>query len=315
VRRAKNQQILTQKPDSLLTTNFAFFIGVDGGGTGTRVRVETPDGNELGRGKAGPSGLAHGAAAAWSAVQEALDAAFAQAGAALPAMSSMAIGLGLAGVHNLQWAQIFKDANPGFGALAVASDGYTTLLGAHLGRPGAIIAIGTGSIGEVLDQAGQHREVSGWGFPAGDEAGGAWIGLRAINHAQRMLDGRDAYDAFGQAVIDFCGEGRNGLFDWLARANQTEFARLAPLVVEYAGRDAVATAIMAAAGNEIDHIARALDPGAQLPVALCGGLAQPLQSYLSASLAARITAPQGDAAAGALRLIRDSLQGKPHHAH
>ena len=293
--------------DLALTTQYAFLIGVDGGGTGTRVRIETPAGRDVGFGCSGPSGLAHGAEQAWANIQNAIDDAFAGAGLAAAAHADMAIGLGLAGVHNQQWAANFAAKNPGFGDLALASDGYTTLLGAHLGKPGAIIAIGTGSIGEVLTPEGLHREVGGWGFPAGDEAGGAWMGLRAINHAQRMLDGRDALNAFGQAVVDFCGSGRDGLFTWLAAARQTEFATLAPLVVQYAQSNPNADAIMQAAGLEIGHIARALDPQSCLPLALCGGLGVPLRSYLPPDLQARAIAPQSDAAAGALRLMRQRL--------
>ncbi|MFZ3287574.1 MAG: ATPase, partial [Telluria sp.] len=37
-----------------------YLIGVDGGGTGTRVRLARADGTELAQGSGGPSGLAHG---------------------------------------------------------------------------------------------------------------------------------------------------------------------------------------------------------------------------------------------------------------
>src|SRR5476649_2289250 len=75
-----------------------YLIGVDGGGTGTRVRIERFDGMELGRGSGGPSGLMHGTDKAWVAVLDAVNRGFAEADVARPALEKMAIGLGLAGV-------------------------------------------------------------------------------------------------------------------------------------------------------------------------------------------------------------------------
>jgi glucosamine kinase len=290
-----------------LNSHYDYLIGVDGGGSGTRVRIEHPDGALAGCGASGPSALANGVELAWSAIRAAIADAFAGAGLAAPPLSCMAIGLGMAGAHNRQRAAVFAAQNPGFGTLALATDGFTTLLGAHDGQPGAVIAIGTGSIGEMHDAQGNRREVGGWGFPASDEGSGAWMGLRAINHAQRSLDGRAAMDAFARAVIDFCGGSRASLFDWLAQANQAHYARLAPVVLAHAGQPA-ANDILRQAGAEIDAIADALEPTGALPLALCGGLAAPLRPYLPASLVARISEPRGDATVGALHLLRQELR-------
>lgn len=293
-----------------MKTIVEYLIGVDGGGSGTRVRVENLDGVELARGVAGPSGLMHGINQAWAAIMDAINAAFAENGRARPALGQMAIGLGLAGVHNKQWAAKFSAKNPGFAMLALETDAFTTLLGAHKGEPGAIIAIGTGSVGEALLPFGIRREVGGWGFPSSDEASGAWLGLRAVQHAQHALDGRAPATHFARAVIDFCGGERDSMFDWLARATQTNYAQLAPLVIEYAGSDAVARAIMCQAGEEVGKIAAALDPAGKVPIALCGGLAAPLREYIPAALQSRIVSAQGDAANGALQLIRRQLKEK-----
>ena len=64
------------------------------------------------------------------------------------------------------------------------------LLGAHEGRPGAIVAAGTGSVGEALRRDGLRVAVGGWGFPVGDEGSGAWLGLRAMRETHRAIDGR-----------------------------------------------------------------------------------------------------------------------------
>ena len=285
-----------------------YLIGIDGGGSGTRARLAHPDGSELGIGTAGPSGLSLGIASAWAAMNTAIDAAFASAGLSRPANSAIALGVGVAGVHNRQQARAFEQENPGFARLALETDAFTTLLGAHGGKPGAIVAIGTGSCGEVLLPSGERREVGGWGFPSGDEAGGCWIGLKAVSLVQHVLDGRQPASAFSDALLEACGGGRDGVFAWMAAANQTAYARLAPIVIEHGPTDPVANAMLADAGREVERMALALDPKQELPLALCGGLGNALRPYLSASFAARAKEPLGDSAHGALCLAVQSME-------
>jgi glucosamine kinase len=284
-----------------------YLIGVDGGGSGTRVRVIDAAGTPVGEGSAGPSALLHGIGNAWQAVEQAAAEAFGKAGIAIPERARIAIGLGLAGVHNRQWAASFIATNPGYAAVALETDAYTTVLGAHDGAPGAIIALGTGSVGEILCADGSRREVGGWGFPSGDEAGGAWIGLRAINHVQHVIDGRARGGAFADALIAACGGDRDGIQDWLAGATQTGYAQLARIVLQHTGSDDTAREILLAAGRQVALIAAALDATHTLPIALCGGLGEPMRPYLPLDLLERIVSPQGDSAAGALRLVRQHL--------
>lgn len=285
-----------------------FLLGVDGGGSGTRVRLARPDGSLLAEGSAGPSGLLHGIQNAWAAVESAAAQAFAAAGLSVPARSSVAVGLGLAGVHNRQWAANFVSANPGYAAVALETDAYTTVLGAHDGQPGAIIALGTGSVGEILNADGSRHEVGGWGFPAGDEAGGAWIGMKAVNHIQQVIDRRAQGSAFADAVIEACGGSRDRIQVWLASASQTNYAQLARIVLQHGGSNATAHAILSEAGYQVALIAKALDPAGTLPIALCGGLGEPLRPYLPPELLQRIVPPHGDSAAGGLKLIQQLLK-------
>lgn len=298
----------TASPASIVQKMIAYLIGVDGGGSGTRVRLARADGSALSQGQAGPSGLMYGATAAWAAVSAALAQAFAAAALPLPALHQIALGCGLAGAHHPQWAAAFRAHDPGFAALVLESDALTTLIGAHQGRPGAIIALGTGSVGEVLAADGGRREVGGWGFPSSDEAGGAWIGLRAVNHLQQVLDGRVAPTAFATALSGVCGAARPAVQIWLGAATQSAYARLAPLVFEHAASNACALDILQQAGQQVALIAEALDASGTLPLALCGGLALPLSPYLPTALRHRLTPPHGDSACGALQLIQDHLR-------
>jgi glucosamine kinase len=288
-------------------------IGVDGGGSGTRVRLARCtsgfDYTELAEGSAGPSALSQGIAAAWDAIGTAVAQAFQNAGLKQPALADLAIGLGMSGVHNNSWAQAFLDANPGYTACALNNDAYTTLIGAHGGQPGAVIALGTGSVGQALLADGTQREVGGWGFPSGDEGSGAWIGMAAINYIQQTLDGRLEGGPMADEIVALCGGTRHAIQDWLAGATATRFATLAPLVVRHAeAEDEAACEIMASAGYEVDLMAAALDPEYALPLALCGGLGAAMAPWLDAETVELIVPAQGDSAAGALRMIATQLQ-------
>lgn len=288
-----------------MTTNqIPYYVGVDGGGSGTRVLLAAADGKVLGTGTAGPSGLMHGAENAWASIMAALQQAAAAAQLTLPPLAQIALVCGLAGANNAPWAAAFQAQQPGFASLSLVSDALTTLYGAFQGAPGVIIALGTGSVGLALHDDGSRHEVGGWGFPSGDEASGAWLGLRALCHAQQVADGRRDNDALAQAVLAFCGGSRLNLMRWGVQANQTAVAQLAPLVVRHAAKVATARALMLQAGAEVAAMALALDASQRMPIALCGGLAAAVQPYLPESLWPRVIAPKADAAMGALLMAQ-----------
>ncbi|KUY85048.1 ATPase [Burkholderia territorii] len=287
-------------------TALLFAIGIDGGGTGTRAVLADRHGRELAQGRGGPSGLGLGIERAWASIGAACADAFARAGLAFD-WSQCALGCGLAGVNNAAWLAAFRAQAP-LGALAIESDAYTTVVGAHGGAPGLIVALGTGSIAAALDAAGDCRIAGGFGFPSGDEASGAWLGMRALAYAQQALDGRAPRDAFADALLAETGaHDRDALVQWSCDANQTIYARLAPIV--FAHRDhPCAAALIAQAGDEIGKMIDALDPAQALPVALCGGLADALAPAVPARHAARLRAPLDDSAHGALRLALRALR-------
>ncbi|WP_186233981.1 BadF/BadG/BcrA/BcrD ATPase family protein [Burkholderia gladioli] len=283
-------------------TEPTYLIGIDGGGSGTRAVLADARGRELGRGTGGPSGLALGIDGAWRSIGEACAEAFAQAGLGLD-WRGCVLGCGLAGSNHAGWLRAFVEAAP-VAALAIESDAYTTVLGAHGGEAGVIVALGTGSIAAALDVDGTCRIAGGYGFPSGDEASGAWFGLRALAHAQQALDGRAPRDAFAEALLALTGAAdRDSLVVWSCAANQTAYARLAPVVFAHRAHP-VAQRLLAEAGEAIGRMIEALDPAGALPVALCGGLAAPLEAAVPAAHRGRLRTPLADSAQGALRLAQ-----------
>ncbi|SAL11909.1 BadF/BadG/BcrA/BcrD type ATPase [Caballeronia concitans] len=280
-----------------------FLLGVDGGGSGTRVVLADAQGVELARASGGPSGLGLGVERAWRSIEYACRRAF--DAAALPFdWRACSLGCGLAGVNNADWLTAFLGAAPPVHALSVESDAYTTVIGAHAGEAGVVVALGTGSIAASLDREGVCRIAGGYGFPSGDEASGAWLGLRAVVHLQRVLDGRAPADDWSRALLALTGAtDRDSLVVWLCASNQTAYATLAPSVFEHREHP-FAAQLLNEAGREIERLVAALDPAGALPVALCGGLAAPYEPFVRMPLRERLREPRADSATGALELAR-----------
>jgi glucosamine kinase len=291
-------------------------IAVDGGATGTRVRVADAAGQRLGEGHAGPSSLSLGVAAAWTNIGVALDLALADAGLAPSALADARVGCALAGSRNAGRRAAFFDSNPLGLPTLLMTDGYASLIGALGGQPGTVLAVGTGVAAHRLHSDHTTSECSGWGFPQGDEGGGAWIGLHAARAVLRHYDGRDTRPSLLHgALTAVMGHTVAALQDWLVGAPSTKLAQLAPLVLAAAAeQDAVALQILHAAGAELALCAQALDGGdPTVPVALVGGLAAALLPYLPADLTSRIVPAQGAALDGVLLVLAGRAPEESHH--
>lgn len=288
-----------------------YLLGVDGGGTGTRVVLATRGGTILAQANAGPSALGQGVAAAWRNILAGVHNAFSLAELAVPDWSQCALGAGLSGVHHQPWCDAFVATNPGFAHLAVENDAYIALVAAHNGLPGAMVAAGTGSVGEALYADGTRHQVSGWGFPVGDEGSGAWLGLRAMSHAQEVMDRRLAASPLATQIHQLCGNHRDALQAWCATAGQNEYAQLAPTVFASAASDHAAEALLVEAAAALERMAAALDPQAALPLAVCGSVGRQLFPRLAGATRARCIASPQDAVFGALTLVHQSLEKSP----
>jgi len=292
---------------SARSQSIPYRIGIDGGGTHTRARLTSADGAVLGFAASGPSALGQGIEQAWTHIVQAIDAAFADAGLVLAPRQQCALGLGLAGANVRQRCEEFLQRAPAFAHVALDTDAYTTLLGAHEGRPGAIVAAGTGSVGEALRRDGLRVAVGGWGFPVGDEGSGAWLGLRAMRETHRAIDGRAPVGPLVGAVVATAGTSREALLGWCDRPGQNAYAELAPLVFDAAATDPFAAALLDRAARSLEEIATALDPDGVLPLAVFGSIGRRLLPRFAPSIRARCVEPAGDSADGALRLVGQAL--------
>lgn len=293
-------------------TRARWLVGVDGGGSGTRARLRRGDGTVLGFGSAGPSGLSQGIPQAWCHVTMAIAGAFEQAGLSLPPPPAIALGLGLAGAGVPSLRAAFLAADPGYAHCVLDTDAATQLNGVHAGRHGIVVACGTGSVAAVRDAQGRTRQVGGWGFPVGDEGSGAWLGLRALQHAQAVLDGRSPAGELSTRVLSAVGIDTAAVLAWCAMAGQAAYATLAPRVFEAdAAGDSHAQLLLHHAADELARLVAAIDQhspaAAALPIAVVGSIGERLVTRWPESLRRRVVEPAGDSADGAWRLLLAAL--------
>src|SRR6266550_7396029 len=74
------------------------YLGIDGGGTRCRARIEDENGKVLGAASSGPATTRIGFEKAWRSIMEATEAAAAQAGLTGEDFARMRAGIGLAGL-------------------------------------------------------------------------------------------------------------------------------------------------------------------------------------------------------------------------
>lgn len=282
----------------------SYFLGVDGGGTGCRARIEDKQGRVLGQGVSGPATTRLGIEAAWASIQRASDAALEEAGLSGEAISKVRVGIALAGLGRTGALQALQALPHQFASIEFVNDGKGACLGAHSGQDGAIVIAGTGSVGLGFVD-GRDLRVGGYGFPISDEGSGAYLGLKAVQFALRAHDGRQERTALLKEVMQRFADNPMEAVAWMDHASATEYAALAPMVMRHADQgDPAARRIAQAAAGHVDTLVRALfDEGAPR-VSLLGGLATPLLAWLAPDVRRRLKPADGDAVSGAIILAR-----------
>jgi glucosamine kinase len=284
----------------------AFFLGVDGGGTGCRARVESAGGEVLGQGLAGPATTRLGIDKTWGSVMTAASAALSEAGLDAK-INAVHAGIGIAGLGRIGALEALQQRADCFASVAFISDGLAACLGAHSGADGGIVIAGTGSIG-IGRVGARELRVGGYGFPISDEGSGADLGLQAIRLALRAFDGRIETTSLLTEVMLRFKDDPPQLVAWMDKASATDYATFAPMVMRHADQgDPTARRIVQNAAEQIDALVRALFDRGAPRVALLGGLSSAVEPWLSPDVRRRLKPADGDAVSGALILARNGV--------
>jgi glucosamine kinase len=282
-----------------------FLLGIDGGGTNCRARLTDPAGTILGEGVAGPANIRLGLQASLAAVLEAAHQCLVEPGLGKAAFARTTACLALAGATEPRELEAAQRHRLPLQHWIVTTDAHAACVGAHRGRDGGVVIVGTGSIGWAIT-GGRHYRVGGWGLPLGDEGSGAWLGQAAMQRVLRAYDGRTAWTPLLARLFEQFDADPHTIVRWAAGARPGDYGALAPAVVEHATQDdPAAVELIQRAADHVDGlVARLIGLGVER-VALSGGLAAALEEWLAPGTRARLVPPAGDALSGALRLAQE----------
>jgi glucosamine kinase len=280
-----------------------FVLGLDGGGTKTLARLIRLKDNKQWQSTQGATSLTNDYHLALKSVADACEDLFAKAGCQAKQVSAV---FGVAGAENSQVVSLFEtDLSIPFGHLEIVSDAKISLYGANQGRPVAVVALGTGSVGMRMLADGSQRHIGGWGFCIGDEGGGAKLGYGAV---QKLLLELDWYGCgksrLGQLLAGRVGATRGSASQWLAQAKPFDYAALAPEVFTLIDTCEVARAVLRAHAYHVEQLIDRTCADSALPLVLLGGLAGATKSLLRTHTKNMIISAKGDALDGACLLAR-----------
>lgn len=306
-------------------------LGIDGGGTGTVALLARPNDPAaptiLGRGTAGPANpRAVGFASAFQAIDEAIAAAFSNAGLLRGEVGAACLALAGAGREVERekfqhWAAARKIA----GSFEQVHDALPVLTAGTPAGWGIALIAGTGSLCFGQDAAGRSARSGGWGYLFGDEGSGYWIAMSALRAVAASVDGRGRATLLvdrllGALQLDEPSQLVSAVYG--STLDRAALAALAPIVLDLAmEQDDAAKVIALAAVLElaamVAAVSRQLDL-VEFPLALAGGVlsGSPFirfsleQHLLEEGLVPKTVNTVPEPAVGAVRLAAESLVAK-----
>jgi glucosamine kinase len=245
--------------------------------------------------------------AALGVMRELVASVIVKAGFAAASRSEMALGVGLAGLSSAEDAARVAASLPGWGRVEVANDAVTACIGANGSGDGGLIIAGTGTAG-IARVAGAARIVGGRGFLLGDDGSGARIGADALRAALRALDGLEPMSGLSRALLAKFASDPLRMMTWAQTAKPGDYGAFAPRAFEAArAGEPGALDIVGRAARAIVAIFRALEALGAERIAIVGGVAEPLRTYLPAEIERRLSKPKHDAVDGAILLVGGAL--------
>lgn len=246
-----SSHILDKEPDLL-------FLGIDGGGTKTKVSIIDEHKSLIYEGLSGPSSLdTVNHKTTLRAFQDALIPFFEKQ----PNTVFKGVFAGLGGVsktsHKAQLKNILS-LIPGVAYktnITADSDMENALASGLFEDEGMVLIVGTGMVAYGKNKKDETHKAGGLGYKEGDLGSAYDLGLKAIQAASKALDYRYEMTPFTKEVIQSLNfKEPNDVIDFMEehRENRTLIASLAPIVTKYADLgDAYAMMICDTAINEL----------------------------------------------------------------
>jgi glucosamine kinase len=291
-----------------LPGNQELFLGIDGGGTKCRACITDQDGMILGSGIAGPANPLHGIEETFESIKEAAELALEDARLPISAMADLVAGAGLAGVNLPSLYTVIDNWKHPFSALYLTTDLHSACLGAHKGGDGAVIIAGTGSCGYATVDDKEYL-LGGYGFPFGDQGGGAWMGLEAIKAALLAFDQVGPKTQLTESIADFLQVRGLMIVEQMSKAKSSEYASLAPLVFQAAENgDPEGLRIVREGAAYISTMTHKLLAHEPPRFSILGGLSVRMLPWLDPDIKQRLSLPWDGPEVGAIFYAQQKMQ-------
>jgi len=217
-----------------------YFLGIDGGGTKTKVVVINENKDIIYESVAGPSSVdTVSNQQTVDSIQYALNSFYSSQNH----VAFDAIFIGLGGIvfdHQKKAIIALLKSLKGVDSktiIVVENDMHNALYSGLLFDEGMTLICGTGMVAFGKNKDGKYHKSGGWGFKEGDAGSGFNLGSEAIKYMIRAFDHRLSKDAFALELANHLNlknaEDIISLMDELY-LDRTKVASLAPFVTKYA---------------------------------------------------------------------------------
>jgi glucosamine kinase len=285
-----------------------YFVGIDGGGTYCRANIYDTANHLLGRGISGPANPANHLHLAQDSILAAVALALEDAQLHCN-LDQLVVGAGLAGLHLPRVVDDMQQWQHPFLALHLTTDIHVALLGAHLGKDGAVIILGTGfsALGIVTDK---QQAIGGYGFPTNAVCSGSWCGLELIKAVLLDFDGVGPPTSLTKEVL--AEESILSLAQRMHNGSADQFATFAPLVFSHAqAGDQVAIDILTSGAAFINTVLQKFVDSGNTVISFVGGVAPHIQDWLKPEYKGLIVEPSASPEYGALLFAQEAQMSNP----
>jgi len=218
----------------------AFYLGIDGGGTKTKVAIINDKNETVYIGEGGPSSID---TVDKITTRNNIDDALKDFYLKFEGAHFRSIFCGLGGIvseDDMSNVRILLNSLKGVDPhtlITARNDMENALYSGACFDSGMTLICGTGMVAYAKNEAGLSAKAGGWGFKEGDQGSSYDLGMQALKHVAKAYDGRKERDAFSEEIAKEIG--LNEASDIVQIMNtyyleRTWIASLSPLVTKHA---------------------------------------------------------------------------------
>lgn len=238
----------------------AYFLGIDGGGTKTRMLLGDESRVLASTTVGGCNVVRLGIERARIALQQGIAEVCRVSALDVSQITAVCAGVAGAGREEVrqQVARVLHELLPA-SSIEVTGDMEIAHEAALAGAPGVIVIAGTGSIAFGRSAEGKTARAGGWGVAVSDEGSGHWIGMQAVAGILHAFDAGEPSELARRVFARWKLTTHDELVQRVNASPPPDYAPLAAdVVAAYDAGDQAAQEILVRAGSELARLAQSV---------------------------------------------------------